>query len=101
MRSYPGSNLARRFVRAHRGVYDDTLGDYGPQEAFHWVLLISSQWHGITLVLGLEKEKAKQLKERRSASKLLTKTSFLVNITLLTIAWAILLMLIRARIRVY
>jgi translocation protein SEC63 len=47
-------------------------------------------------VLGLEKEKAKQLKERRSASKLLTKTSFLVNITLLTIAWAILLMLIRA-----
>ena len=52
------------------------------------------------MVLGLEKEKAKELKERRSASKLLTKASFLVNVALLTVAWAILLMLIRAGTRV-
>jgi translocation protein SEC63 len=62
--------------------------------------LVPGQRLGEEVRTSLEKDKAKQLKERRSARKLLTKTSFLLHIALLTVAWAILLMLIRAAIRV-
>ena len=80
----PGSDLAKRCGRV-RYRASTLLREIQPRDC-HFA--------------GLEKDKAKQLRERRSARKLLTKTSFLLHIALLTVAWAILLMLIRAATRV-
>jgi len=44
----------------------------------------------------LEQDKASQLKDQHSAIKLLSNTKFLINLALLSVAWFVLLMLVRA-----